>query len=88
MSKRRCGRGLRLQTVVFDRDAFPRSSSALAWARRHGLKAAKIHTTGKSHRVRQESPTAFAKGSFRTIYFRPGIAAVVGCPKRKRRRKP
>lgn len=86
MPKRRCGRGLWLQTVVFDRDAFPRSSSALAWARRHGLKAAKIHTTGRSHRVRQESPTAFAKGSFRTIYFRPGIAAVVGCPKRRRKR--
>lgn len=86
MPKKR-GRGLRVQTVVFDREAFPRSSSALSWARRHGMKAAKIHTTSGSHRVRQEPPTAFDKGSFRTIYFRPGIAAVVGCPKRKRRKR-
>ena len=84
---KRCGRGLRMQTVVFDRVAFPRSSTALKWARRHGMKAAKVHTTSGSHRVRQESPTAFEAKSFRTIYFRPGIAAVVGCPKRKRRRK-
>lgn len=74
-----------MQTVVFDRSAFPRRSSALAWARRHGMKAAKVHTTSGSHRVRQESPGAFDAKSFRTIYFRPGIAAVVGCPKPKRR---
>lgn len=76
-----------MQTVVFDRAAFPRPSSALSWARRHGMKATKVHTTGNSHRVRQESPAAFSGGSFRTIYFRPGVAAVVGCPKRKRRKR-
>lgn len=75
-----------MQTVVFDRGAFPHPSTALKWARRHGMKAAKIHTTGGSHRVRQESPIVFEKSSFRTIYFRPGIAAVVGCPKRKRKK--
>lgn len=87
MPKKRCGRGLRVQTVVFDRSAFPRPSSALAWARKHGMRAAKIDTTSGSHRVRQESPAAFEAKSFRTIYFRPGIAAVVGCPKRKRKRR-
>lgn len=86
---KRCGRGLRVQSVMFDRSAFPRSSTALKWARTHGMRAAKVDTTENFHRVRQESPRAFAAKSFRTIYFRPGIAAVVGCPrpKRKRRRK-
>lgn len=75
---------MRVQTLTFTKDEFPRAASALAWARKHGYRASKVHSMLNHHRVRQESPGKFAVRSFRTIEFKRGIHAIVGCPKRKR----
>jgi hypothetical protein len=51
------------------------------------MRASKVDTTSNYHRVRQESPTAFDRKSFRMVPFRSGVKAVVGCPKRRRRKR-
>lgn len=73
---------MQAQTLLLSREAFPQPSSAVAWARDHGFKALKVHTTGGFHRIRQRVPSKFVGGSMRTVQFSPMIKAIVGCPKR------
>jgi hypothetical protein len=79
-SYKRCTRGLEVQSIIF-----PASWSARevrAWAREHGARATKLDRTGQSVRLRQRPPSAFTRGSFRTITIsaNDNIKAVVGCP--------
>lgn len=79
----RCPRGMKLQTLLFDRDVFT-ETQAKAWAKRHKKRYGKVDTTENFHRLRQVDPKKFVKGSFRTDAERwpAGIEAVYGCPKR------
>lgn len=82
----KCPRGTRVQTLLFSKERFPRSTSALAWARHHGFTAKKadVAETGSGrqyHRVRQAPPGRFIRDSFRMIDFKPGVKAIVACPK-------
>lgn len=82
---RLCPVGTSAQTLLFPRKRFTRAEAA-SWARRHHKRAAKVHTTAKFHRLRQEPTSRFVKGSFRTITLPggEGIEAVIGCPRRRR----
>ena len=64
-----------VQSLLMDRDYFTKSA-AKKWARRHGFRYGKVHTTGRYHRLRQYSPKG--EGPFRTITFAEGIKAIVG----------
>lgn len=67
-----------VQSLLFPRSKFD-ASSARRWARQHGYRATKTHTTGDYVRVRQRPPSEFKARSFRTIPFgHSGIKAVIG----------
>lgn len=76
----RCRVGTEVQSVILDNQFFSRAQ-AKSWIERHGFQAKKIDTTDDSFRFRQHEPSAFAGGSFRTITLRPGVKAVIGCPR-------
>ncbi len=72
-------RGSRVQTLLFDADKWT-ERRAVAWARRHGFVALKVHRTAHYVRVRQFTPTPGLPK--RTIRFgldpdAVGISAVV-----------
>jgi len=70
-----------VQSLLFPRPEFS-PSSARSWARRHGYRAGKVHSTGDYVRLRQHPPSDFRRGSFRTISFGgSGIKAVIGRPR-------
>jgi len=70
-----------VQSLLFPRPEFS-PSSARSWARRHGYRAGKVHSTGDYVRLRQHPPSDFKRGSFRTISFgSSGIKAVIGRPR-------
>ena len=73
-------RGTRIQSLVFDRSQFTRSS-ARSWAVSHGFKAPKTDEKQKTIRIRQEPPGRFAKGSYRTISLDAGVQGVIASPK-------
>ena len=77
---RACPVGMRVQSLIFSRIFFDRVG-AMNWAVDHGHHASKVDSNGHSHRLRQEDPGRFREGSFRTIDLRPGVKAVVGCPR-------
>jgi hypothetical protein len=67
-----------VQSLLFPRGEFD-ARSARSWARKHGYRASKTHTTGDYVRVRQHPPDDFVQSSFRTIPFGSGgIKAVIG----------
>lgn len=74
-----CPVGTEIQSLVFSPTWT--EARAKAWAKRHGLRYGKTHRTSGTLRLRQAPPEAFAKDSLRTITLRPGIRAVIGCPK-------
>jgi hypothetical protein len=85
--RKRCQEGMRLQSVLFSKTAFPRTDQAKKWCKKHGLRYSKVHTTVGYHRIRQENPKNFDRKSFRIIEFKPGaIKAIIGCPRRARKR--
>lgn len=63
-----------VQSLLFDRDFFT-PSEAKNWARKHGFRYGKVHSTNRYHRLRQYSP--LGEGPFRTIKFTEGIKAIV-----------
>ena len=76
-----------MQTLLISREKFLRPASALAWAKKYGFVAKKVDAAKSGsertyHRIRQEPPGAFTRSSFRMIDLRPGVKAVIGCPKR------
>lgn len=77
---RRCPRGMTIQTLIFPKSWTPARASS--WARGRGFTVSKIDETSTSLRIRQHDPSAFTKGSFRTISIgKTEIRAVVGCPR-------
>lgn len=76
----RCRVGTEVQSVILDNQFFSRAQ-AKGWIERHGFQAKKIDTTDDSFRFRQHEPSGFVGGSFRTITLRPGVKAVIGCPR-------
>lgn len=81
-SRKRCHRGLEVQSLIFPGSWS--TSRAIAWARAHGFRGDKTDVTGQSVRLRQRPPRSFTRGSFRTISLSriENVRAVVGCPKR------
>jgi hypothetical protein len=77
---RRCPTGTKVQTLVFERSDFSEAQAA-AWAKRHGFKVHFLDVKRDTIHIRQEEPEEFVTGSFRTIRLRPGVKAVIGCPK-------
>jgi hypothetical protein len=64
-----------VQSLLFDRDAGWTPSTAKAWAKSHGYKYGKVHSTDQYVRIRQFDPKGFKVK--RTIPFGRGIRAVV-----------
>ena len=61
-------------------------ATAKGWAKAHGYRYGKVHTTANYHRLRQADPGAFR--ALRTITLGgPGIKAVVGLRTTRRRRR-
>lgn len=74
------------QTLIFDRRVFNTVGEAQKWARANGFKSTKVDTNINTYRLRQKLPSAFLRGSFRTVTFRSGVQAVIGCPRMVRRK--
>lgn len=71
-----------IQSILFSKSKWT-VASAKKWLRDNGKKISKTDSTDKYYRFRQRPPTAFKKGSFRTISlgsFSSGIRAVIGHP--------
>lgn len=83
MPARRFPRSTEVQTVIFDKDVFSRAD-AKEWAHDHGFLAGKIDEKENTFRMRQQDPSAFTHGTFRTISLTEGVKAVVGMPRAHR----
>jgi len=77
----RCPVGTRVQTLLLSRVHFPSAQRARDWAHKHGFLATKVDPGANYFRLRQAHPKNFRSGSLRTIPLRPGVMAVVGCPR-------
>lgn len=74
-----------MQTLLFASDMFTPMEAA-HWADDHGFRSNKVDVGKNYHRVRQDSPSLYARSTFRTLPFKRGLMAVVGVPKMRRRR--
>jgi hypothetical protein len=68
---------MRVQTLLFDRKHWT-PGEAKRWAKRHGYRAGKVHSTENYVRLRQEEP--LRGGTTRMVTFGDGIKAVVQRP--------
>lgn len=79
---RGCAKTMSVQTILVECDEGESKKAcavrAKRWASSHRFKAPKADCTARFCRVRQVAPSAFCKGSLRTITLRPGVKAVVG----------
>ena len=75
-----CPVGTQVQTLILSQQFF-NQREASSWIRRHGFRLTKIDESSNFWRFRQQDPNAFEKDSFRTIRLRPGVEAVIGCPR-------
>ena len=75
-----CPVGTQVQTLILSQQFF-NQREASSWIRRHGFCLTKIDESANFWRFRQQNPDAFEKDSFRTIRLRPGVEAVIGCPR-------
>jgi hypothetical protein len=75
-----CPVGTQVQSLILDASHFD-TRDAAGWAKRHGFRVSKVDKTAHSFRFRQREPSTFVQNSFRTITMRPGVKAVIGCPK-------
>jgi hypothetical protein len=81
--------GSEVQTLIFDKEVFPRAKDAKRWAKGHSFKHQKVDETTNTFRLRQRDPRDFVSGHFATIEMSPGVKAVVAEPKMpKMRRNP
>lgn len=71
--------GLRVQSLLFDRDVFTKTD-ARKWVKSHGFVDLGVDEKPNTWRFRQHEPPEHERDSFRTIYFRPGVQAVVARP--------
>lgn len=78
--------GLEVQSLVFDSARFsPRE--ARSWASAHSYAAPAHERMPTTIRLRQKRKTSFVEGTFRTIFLRNGVQAIVALPKRKLAKK-
>ena len=77
--KKLCPIGTEIQTLIFSKEVF-NQKTAKDWANKHDFKYGKVDEKENTFRLRQETPTGFKKGTFRTIELRDGVQAVIGCP--------
>ena len=75
-----CPVGTQVQTLILSQQFFNQREAA-SWIRRHGFRLNKIDESKNFWRFRQQEPDEFEKDSFRTIRLRPGVEAVIGCPR-------
>lgn len=75
-----CPVGTQAQTLILSKTFF-NQREAESWIIRHDFRISKIDETTNSWRFRQQPPEWFEKRSFRTIRLRPGVQAVIGCPR-------
>jgi ClpP class serine protease len=78
--RRRTPDSTRVQSLIFDKKVFPKSSDATAWARDHDFRADKVDETENSWRLRQRDPGEFVR--IRTKVMTTGVKALVGPLKR------
>lgn len=78
-SNKLCPIGTEIQSVIFSKDKFT-EKSAKSWAESNDFKYGKVDEKKYTYRMRQESPSEYRKGSFRTIEITDGVKAVIGCP--------
>lgn len=81
-----------VQALLFDKSTFP-VGKAKSWAKHHGYKYGRVEkgvaTDAESlslrpeglFRLRQNDPSKYVPGSFRTIPLTDGVEAVIGLPK-------
>lgn len=81
-TSRKRGRGRsRVQSVLFSRSHGWTPSTAKRWARHEGFHAGKVDETENYIRLRQESPTHFARIRTKTLSASKGIKAAIGFPR-------
>lgn len=66
-----------VQTLILHKDHFT-LDQAEDWVEDHGYKLETCEETADTYRFRQRLPKKFWPGSFRTITFGDGVAAVIG----------
>ena len=71
--------GTQVQSVILSQQFFS-LREAEDWILSHDFRVSKIDESRNFWRFRQQPPTWFKKGTFRTIRLRPGVEAIVGCP--------
>jgi 8-oxo-dGTP pyrophosphatase MutT (NUDIX family)/predicted ABC-type ATPase len=74
-----------IQTVMFDRNDFD-EAEATEWLMEHGYHSDAVDATQRYLRFRQYNPEDFYGDTFRTISLAEGVKAVIGVPRRDRRR--
>ena len=67
-----------------DKKVFKTKEEAIKWVKDHNFKFSSVDETGTSFRFRQQEPSLFVEGSFRTIELRNGVKAVIGTPKKQK----
>lgn len=77
----KCPRGMKVQSLLFAKEGFTKAQ-AKRWVKEHGYTQTYIDEKENTLRVRQEEPSSFLKTSFRVISFRPGVKAVIACPRK------
>ena len=82
MKKQICPVGTEVQTLIFSKEYFNKQE-AKNWAKRNDFRFGYVDEKENTFRIRQQEPEEFTENSMRTISFRDGIKAVIGCPKVK-----
>ena len=71
--------GSKVQSIMFKKRYWT-LNRAKNWLRDEGFTGLIVDETDNNYRFRQEEPSKFKDGSFRTIKLKPSIQAVVGIP--------
>ena len=72
--------GMRIQTLLFDKEVFRTAEEARRWAEEHDFLVPTVEETQNHWRIRQFDPSICQPGTFRTIDIREGVQAVVCRP--------
>ena len=76
--------GSKIQSIIFKK-RYWNTERAKRWLREHNFEGLKVDETQNYLRFRQEDPSEFGIGSYRTINLTKSIKAVVGIPYRNNR---
>jgi hypothetical protein len=72
--------GMRIQSLLFDKEVFRTEEEARRWAQEHDFLVPSVEETENHWRIRQFHPSICRPGTFRTIDIREGVQAVVCKP--------